>query len=185
MCLWANYIFPLWVCLFCWRKYVDWSWEYINCSKTHECGNWGWGRAIPRKGIYKRNCRCCAWWHGVGSELSLDCRTVFSFEKAGITPDPGPVPPALPAHRYHSPRHVADAGDKDQEKHRICRICSSYFTGGGWLAEKIRKFANLKSSLDLQTFSKCGTFADFRFAVPIFFCDLPIRDLADPVFLLA
>jgi hypothetical protein len=86
----------------------------------------------------------------------------------------------VPAHRYHSPRHVADAGDKDQEKHDICRICSSYFT-----AEKIRKFANLKSSLDLQTFCKCGTFADFRFAVPIFFCDLRIRDLADPSFLLA
>ncbi len=51
MCLWANYIFPWWVCLFYWRKYVDWSWEYINHSKTHECGNWGWGRAIPRKGI--------------------------------------------------------------------------------------------------------------------------------------
>ncbi len=60
MCLWANYIFPRWVGLFCWRKYVDWSWEYINRSKTHECGNWGWGRVIPRKGIYKRNCRCSA-----------------------------------------------------------------------------------------------------------------------------
>jgi hypothetical protein len=23
----------------------------INRSQTHECGNWGWGRAIPRKGI--------------------------------------------------------------------------------------------------------------------------------------
>ncbi len=57
MCLWANYIFPQWACLFCWRKYVDWSWEYVNRSQTHECGNWGWGRAIPRKGIYKRNCR--------------------------------------------------------------------------------------------------------------------------------
>jgi hypothetical protein len=61
MCLWANYIFPRWVCLFCGRKYVDWSWEYINHSKTHECGNWGWGHAIPRKGIYKWNCRCSAW----------------------------------------------------------------------------------------------------------------------------
>ncbi len=60
MCLWANYIFPWWVCLFCWRKYVDRSWEFINRSQTHECGNWGWGRAIPRKGIYKRNCRCSA-----------------------------------------------------------------------------------------------------------------------------
>ncbi len=62
MCLWANYIFPRWVCLFCWRKYVDWSWEYIYGSKTRECGNWGWGRAIPRKGIYKRNCRCSIFW---------------------------------------------------------------------------------------------------------------------------
>ncbi len=53
MCLWANYIFPRLVCLFCWRKYVDQSWEYINRSHTHECGNWGWGRAIPRKEIYK------------------------------------------------------------------------------------------------------------------------------------
>ncbi len=60
MCLWANYIFPRWVCLFFWRKYVEWSWEYINRSQTHECGNCGWGRAIPRKGIYKRNCRCSA-----------------------------------------------------------------------------------------------------------------------------
>jgi hypothetical protein len=53
MCLWENYIFPRWVCLFCWRKYVDWSWEYVNRSKTYECGNWGWGRAIPRKGIVR------------------------------------------------------------------------------------------------------------------------------------
>ncbi len=60
MCLWANYIFPRWVCLFCWRKYVDRSWEYINRSQTHECGNRGWGRAIPRKGICIRNYRCSA-----------------------------------------------------------------------------------------------------------------------------
>jgi hypothetical protein len=58
MCLWANYIFPRWSCRFCWRKYVDRSWEYINRSQTHECRNWGWGRAIPRKGIYKRNYLC-------------------------------------------------------------------------------------------------------------------------------
>ncbi len=61
ICLWANYIFSRWVCLFCWRKYVDRSWEYINRPQTHECGNWGWGCAIPRKGIYKRNCRCSAY----------------------------------------------------------------------------------------------------------------------------
>ncbi len=53
MCLWANYIFPRWGCLFCWRKYVGrlilgiykslkdtWMWKL------------GWCRAIPRKGIY-------------------------------------------------------------------------------------------------------------------------------------
>ncbi len=33
-------------------KYVDWSWEYINRSQIHECGNWDWGRAIPSKGIH-------------------------------------------------------------------------------------------------------------------------------------
>ncbi len=54
MCLWANYIFPRSVCLFCWRKYVVRSWDYINRSQTHECGNRGWGRSIPRKGIHKR-----------------------------------------------------------------------------------------------------------------------------------
>ncbi len=48
------------VCRFCWRKYVDRSWENINRSQTHDCWNWGWGRAIPRKGIYKRNCLCSA-----------------------------------------------------------------------------------------------------------------------------
>ncbi len=39
---------------------MDRSWEYINHSQKHECGNWGRGRAIPRKGIYKRNCSCSA-----------------------------------------------------------------------------------------------------------------------------
>ncbi len=35
MCLWAIYIFPRSICLFCCRKYVDWSWEYINRSHTY------------------------------------------------------------------------------------------------------------------------------------------------------
>ncbi len=38
MRLWVIYIFPRSVCLFCWRKYVDRSWYYINGSQTHECG---------------------------------------------------------------------------------------------------------------------------------------------------
>jgi hypothetical protein len=41
-------------------KYVDQSWEYISRSQTHECGNWDWGRAIPRKGIHKWDFRCSA-----------------------------------------------------------------------------------------------------------------------------
>jgi hypothetical protein len=34
MRLYAIYIFPLSVSLFCWRKYVDRSWDYINRSHT-------------------------------------------------------------------------------------------------------------------------------------------------------
>jgi hypothetical protein len=32
-------IFPQSICLFCCRKYVDRSCEYINRAQTHECGN--------------------------------------------------------------------------------------------------------------------------------------------------
>ncbi len=60
MHLWAIYIFPRSVSLFCWRKYVERSWDYINRSQTHECWNWGWGCAIPRKGIHKRDFRYSA-----------------------------------------------------------------------------------------------------------------------------
>jgi hypothetical protein len=41
MRLCVIYIFPRLVCLFCWRKYVDQSWDYKNRSQTHECENWG------------------------------------------------------------------------------------------------------------------------------------------------
>ena len=57
-CVSVQIIFPQSVCLFCWKKYVDRSWDYINRSQTHECRNWDWGRAIPRKGIHKWNCLC-------------------------------------------------------------------------------------------------------------------------------
>ncbi len=69
MRLWAIYIFPRSVSLFCWRKYVYRSWDYINRSQTHECWNWGWGRAIPRKGIYK--------WDSPCSVGSFDLRLSF------------------------------------------------------------------------------------------------------------
>jgi hypothetical protein len=59
--LWEIYIFPGSVCLFCCREICGpRSWEYINSSQTHECGNWDWGRAIPRKGIYKWDFPCSA-----------------------------------------------------------------------------------------------------------------------------
>ncbi len=58
MRLWVIYTFQRSVCLFCWRKYVDRSRDYINRSQTHEYGKWGWGRAIPRKGIHKWDFRC-------------------------------------------------------------------------------------------------------------------------------
>ncbi len=59
MCLWTIYTYPRLICLFCCRKYVDRSWEYINRSQTHECGNLDWGRKIPRKGIQKWDF-CCS-----------------------------------------------------------------------------------------------------------------------------
>jgi hypothetical protein len=55
-----DLIFPGSVCLFAAAKYVDRSWEYKNRSQTHECGNWDWDRAIPRKGIHKWDFRCRA-----------------------------------------------------------------------------------------------------------------------------
>ncbi len=42
-------------------KYVDRSWEYINRSQIHECRNWDWGRAIPRKGIHNGYFLCSVW----------------------------------------------------------------------------------------------------------------------------
>jgi hypothetical protein len=86
MCLWAIYVFPQSIWLFFCRKYVDQSWEYINRSQTHDCGNWDWGLALPRKGIYKLNFLCSApfitytchwnldpWLHSIAvSDLSLN-----------------------------------------------------------------------------------------------------------------
>ncbi len=38
-------------------RYVNWSWEYINCSQTHEWRNWDWGHAIPFQGIHELDFR--------------------------------------------------------------------------------------------------------------------------------
>ncbi len=70
MFLWASYISPWSICLFCCRKYVDRSILGIHKSLTDPwMWNWDWGHAIPRKGIHKwdfhcsvqLNPRCCRW----------------------------------------------------------------------------------------------------------------------------
>ncbi len=57
---WAIYIFPRSICLFCCRKYVDRSWEYINCLQTCLNVEMGLSPRIPRKGINKGDFRCSA-----------------------------------------------------------------------------------------------------------------------------
>jgi hypothetical protein len=37
----SDLYIPMMELPFCWRKYVNRSWEYINRSQTHECGNCG------------------------------------------------------------------------------------------------------------------------------------------------
>ncbi len=58
LCLWAIYISHNPPAYSAEGKYVDQSWEYINRSQKHECGNWDWGRAIPFQGILKWDFRC-------------------------------------------------------------------------------------------------------------------------------
>ncbi len=77
LCLWAIYIVPQSLCLFCCRKYVDRSWE-INKSLTDTWmfENWDWGRAIPRKGIHKWDFRCSVcklhkpYLHGTDTDMT-------------------------------------------------------------------------------------------------------------------
>jgi hypothetical protein len=57
MCPWSIYIFPRSVHVFPAAEKADRSWEYINRSQTHECGNWDFGQAIPFLGIFVSNFR--------------------------------------------------------------------------------------------------------------------------------
>ncbi len=96
--LWEIYIFPGLVCLFCCRKICGLILGiYINRSKTHECGNWDWGRAILWKGIHKKDFRC-----SVNVETLLDYRfypvPLNRFARTPthtITPPPPKRPTAL------------------------------------------------------------------------------------------
>ncbi len=99
MRLWAIYIFPRSVSLFCWRKYVDRSsWDYVNHSQTHECWNWGWGRAIPRKGIHKGNFLCSAgllrlWhWHSEALTTWRDLIPLTTKHRSNPVPFHVPFP---------------------------------------------------------------------------------------------
>jgi hypothetical protein len=51
-------------------KHVDRSWEYINRSQTHGCGNWDWDLAIPVLGIHK--------WYFVALQCAV-CPVMYSY----------------------------------------------------------------------------------------------------------
>jgi hypothetical protein len=62
MFLWAIYIFPRSVCLFCCRKIGVPSVRIYSIARSqiHECGSWDWGLAIPFLGIHKSKFLCLA-----------------------------------------------------------------------------------------------------------------------------
>ncbi len=69
---------------------MDRSWDYINRSQTHECGNWGLGHAIPRKGIHKWDFRCsaaagvfCCWEAFLWAFFK--CRNIHFWQDGGKT----------------------------------------------------------------------------------------------------
>ncbi len=87
MFLWAIYIFPWSVCLFCCRKLGGPDVGiYVDRSQTHECGNWDWGRAIPFLGTHKSKFLCSA--------AVLWVRTDYPDADLGfcekVDPDPNP-----------------------------------------------------------------------------------------------
>ncbi len=59
MCLWAIYIVPRSNCYSAAGNMWTDPGKLTNRSQTHECENWDWGRAIPRKGRHKWDFRCC------------------------------------------------------------------------------------------------------------------------------
>ncbi len=57
-CICARFIFPGSVCLFC-CSHIE---RLILGSQTHDCGNWDWGRTIPRKSIHNWDFLCSVGW---------------------------------------------------------------------------------------------------------------------------
>jgi hypothetical protein len=75
LCLWVIYIFPGSVHIFPAAEQADPSWEYLNCSQTHECGNWDCGRAIYFLGVYVSNFRY--WLLGEHFYISLTLSWIY------------------------------------------------------------------------------------------------------------
>ncbi len=75
--LWAIYFFAGSVHIFPAAELADRWWEYINCSQTHECGNWDCGRAIPFLGIFVSNFRY--WFFAVQRRLFCLINLKLSF----------------------------------------------------------------------------------------------------------
>ncbi len=74
-------------------KYVDRSWVYINRSQTHECRNWVWGRAIPRKGIHKWDFRCSVYCIcGKVTSFMRKCDNVYHISYLIVFMTVNPIP---------------------------------------------------------------------------------------------
>ncbi len=73
MCLWANYIFPRRVCLFCWRKYV--CWLILGIYKSLK-DTWMWKLGLRPRYSQKRN---------ILTELPLQCiHSTYTLCAAGF-----------------------------------------------------------------------------------------------------
>ncbi len=59
MCLWAFIYSQVRSTYFPAAEWADRSWEYMNRSQTHECGNWDWGCAISFLVISVSNFQYC------------------------------------------------------------------------------------------------------------------------------
>ncbi len=73
--LWAIYIFPWSVCLFCCRKIGGPNVGlYRSLTDTNECGNWDWGCAISFLRIHKSKFLCSAQTCFHESRILVVCR---------------------------------------------------------------------------------------------------------------
>ncbi len=69
---------------------VDRSWEHINRSQTHECGNWDWGPAISFLEMKKWDFRCSAMtaMHPTWKQISQQLFWIFFFFANFYTENP-------------------------------------------------------------------------------------------------